>query len=59
MSGYTQPSVARREGQSYWDRLREIEAILAARDKTTDEQRARIRAWLEIDPRSAKRQARP
>jgi len=55
MSGYTQPTVARREGQSYWDRLREIEAILAARDTTTPEKRAIIGQWLTSDPRSAKR----
>lgn len=54
-----QPSVARRDGQSYWDRLREIDAILAARSNVSDERRDQISKWLKVDPRSAARNGRP
>jgi hypothetical protein len=53
MSRPTQPTVARAPGQGYWDRLRQIDAILAKRDRTSVAQRALISQWLTEDPRSA------
>lgn len=53
MSTLHQPSVHRRPGQSWWDRLREIDGILAARSTVTDAKRAEVRQWLASAPLSA------
>lgn len=58
MKRWGKTAVATREGQSYWDRLREIDAILAARSNVTPGKRAQIRAWLAINEHSAKPRGR-